>query len=206
MAYATADQLKAYLNEPALEDRYDALFDRAINAATDKITDYCDLLFEKANSGDAKTAKQFQGSGHGRIYIRDFYVPDGDTLSDVTVEVDWTDDGTHETTLTYLTEWIAGPSDQRAGYPYYYLEHVNGRAWPTGARPRVQVTAAWGWAATPSLVEDVCLQMAAELFKRRDAPFGVAGFDELGAVRISPNQKRVLANLEHLRRYPVLQG
>lgn len=39
----------------------------------------------------------------------------------------------------------------------------------------VAVTALWGWSAVPSTVEQATLIQAARVFKRRVAPFGVAG-------------------------------
>ena len=201
--YATAAQLKGYLAEPVIEDRYDALLDRALSAASDRITDYADRLFTKEASDDTPSVKLFSGGGTSRLYVRDFYTPAGD-FSEITVKVDWGNDGTYEDTLTYSTEWTAGPHGQRSGYPYYYLDIHNLSNWPQTARPSVEVTAPWGWEATPAIVEDICLQMASELFKRKDAPFGVAGFDDLGVVRLSATQMRVLDNLKHLRRFPVL--
>lgn len=49
---------------------------------------------------------------------------------------------------------------------------------------RVQITARWGWSAPPSAVVEATLLRATNLFKRKDAPFGVAGFDAFGSVRV----------------------
>lgn len=64
----------------------------------------------------------------------------------------------------------------------YGLGRVNRR------RPAsVQVIARWGWAAVPEAVKTACKITASDLSKLKDAPFGVAGFDQYGAVRVRAN-------------------
>lgn len=46
---------------------------------------------------------------------------------------------------------------------------------PHGRAGLVAVTGVWGWSAVPSTVEQATLIQAARVFKRRVAPFGVAG-------------------------------
>lgn len=48
----------------------------------------------------------------------------------------------------------------------------------------LSITALWGWSAVPSAVTEATLLRAANLYKRKDAPFGVAGFDGFGSVRV----------------------
>jgi len=54
---------------------------------------------------------------------------------------------------------------------------------PAWAR-RVRVTARWGWSAVPAQVKQATILRAVALFKRKDAPHGVAGFDGFGVVRL----------------------
>ncbi len=49
---------------------------------------------------------------------------------------------------------------------------------------RVQITARWGWSAPPAAIVEATLLRATNLYKRKDAPFGVAGFDGYGSVRV----------------------
>jgi hypothetical protein len=49
---------------------------------------------------------------------------------------------------------------------------------------RVRITARWGWSAPPAAVVEATLLRAVSLYKRKDAPFGVAGFDGYGVVRL----------------------
>lgn len=73
----------------------------------------------------------------------------------------------------------------------YQLEPVNaaakGRPWtrvaftgdsehlPTVHPHAVVVTALWGWSAVPQAIVQATLLQASRLFKRKDAPFGIAG-------------------------------
>jgi hypothetical protein len=66
-------------------------------------------------------------------------------------------------------------------------------------RPSVQITALWGWPAVPSLVTEACYQLAEETFKLKDAPFGVAGVNDFGVLRIgNQTMNRVQAMLADL--------
>jgi hypothetical protein len=60
---------------------------------------------------------------------------------------------------------------------------------------RIQITGVFGWPAVPAAVKQASLISAADLFRMKDAPFGVAGFGEFGAVKITANPK-VMALLQ----------
>jgi len=49
----------------------------------------------------------------------------------------------------------------------------------------VRVTATWGWATTPQSIATATRLQASRLFKRADSPLGVAGFGDMGAMRVS---------------------
>jgi len=63
-------------------------------------------------------------------------------------------------------------------FPYIY---------PFAHMDRVQITGTWGWPSVPPTVSQACLELATEWFKRKDAPFGIAGAGDLGVVRIQAN-------------------
>lgn len=61
----------------------------------------------------------------------------------------------------------------------------------------VQVTATFGWSEVPVAVQQATLLQASRLFKRKDAPFGVAGSPEAGSelrllARVDPDVEVVL--------------
>ena len=49
---------------------------------------------------------------------------------------------------------------------------------------QLRVTAIWGWPAVPDEITEACLLLASRLFRRKDSPEGVAGFSDLGVVRV----------------------
>ena len=51
----------------------------------------------------------------------------------------------------------------------------------------MHVTARWGWPAIPAPVKQAAFLVSAEQWKLKDAPFGVAGFGEFGAIRVRLN-------------------
>ena len=59
--------------------------------------------------------------------------------------------------------------------------------WPLSHRDRIQITGVFGWPSVPLAVKQAALLLAADIFRRKDAPFGIAGFGELGVVRIQGN-------------------
>jgi hypothetical protein len=70
-------------------------------------------------------------------------------------------------------------------FSFWSLTAIDDKVFPlSDRRATLQVTAKFGWSAVPVDVEEACLLKAASLFKRKDAPFGVAGFGEFGVVRI----------------------
>lgn len=48
----------------------------------------------------------------------------------------------------------------------------------------VKLTAVWGWPAVPAAVGEAALLWAERLYKRKDAPFGIASFIEAGEMRL----------------------
>jgi hypothetical protein len=59
--------------------------------------------------------------------------------------------------------------------------------WPYSHLDRIQIIGTWGWPAVPPPVSQACLTLAAQFFKEKDAPFGVAGISDYGLVRIQTN-------------------
>lgn len=62
-------------------------------------------------------------------------------------------------------------------------------------RPTVQVTARWGWPSVPDDVREAVLLLASRLYTRRDSPTGVAGFGDMGVVRVTSADADVAAML-----------
>jgi hypothetical protein len=70
----------------------------------------------------------------------------------------------------------------------------------------VQVTAQWGWAAVPDSVKQATKILAAEIFRLKDAPLGVAGFNDFGPVRVRevPQVSMLLKRYRHPSRAAIV--
>lgn len=66
--------------------------------------------------------------------------------------------------------------------------------WPFSRLDRIQIQGTFGWPAVPLAVKQATLQMAADLFKLKDAPFGIAGSSDWGLLRL-PKQNPAVAAL-----------
>ncbi len=178
--YATLPQLKSFIGLGSGVMPEDADLTASIASVSAEIQRYCGRQFNKA---DAATPRRYRAlRGGGVAYVDDFW-----ELTDVAVDHDG--DGVYETVLTvadYELEPLDGIVDGVPGWPWWRIVVVN-RRFPWGRRPGVQVTAKWGWSEVPAPVHEACLILAAETGKLGEAPFGVAGFDQFGAVRVRQN-------------------
>lgn len=112
------------------------------------------------------------------------------------VKVDNTGTGTYATTWTgtdYQLRPLNADADGGA-YSWRQIGALGGKYFPAPFRgyPNLQVTAKWGWSAIPDEVSEAAILKAVSLFRRKDAPFGVAGFAEFGAVRITRRDPDVI--------------
>lgn len=179
--YATLTQLKSYLGiEDALTDS--ELTD-ALASASRGITKFCGRQFNKETSATART---YRPTHAGLAMVDDFHTTTGLVIATAD------DDGVFDTTWTsadYELEPLNGVRDGESGWPFWKIRVVDSSAlsFQLHSRATLQVTAQWGWAAVPAPVKQACLILAAETFKLKDAPFGVAGFGDFGAVRVRDN-------------------
>ncbi len=93
--------------------------------------------------------------------------------------------GTH-----YRLEPDGGIGPTGEPWPYTSLRGIDGQPLSM-ATWSATITAKWGWPAVPAAVVEACLVLAADLWKLKDAPFGVAGFGEYGSIRVRQNARAV---------------
>ena len=186
--YATIEQFNAQMG---LEDDYDQdQIEIAINAASRAVDQYCHRRFYKDTDASAIT---YDAPDCYRLTTQDFWDTTG-----LIVATDDGDSGTYGTTWTVDTDYTARLWDQtRSGSPYSIIDAVGGRWFPRAYRrpQRVQITAKYGWAAVPDEVTQATLIKAAQMFRRKDSPDGVAGGEGFGALRISRFQDPTVAEL-----------
>jgi hypothetical protein len=177
----------------------DNLIRKAIRSASRAADKYCGRRFYPDTTA---TARVYRPDTIGRADVDDFH-----TITGLVIKTDDDDDGVYETTWAagdYVLEPFNGIVDGESGWPFSKIRSVGTRYFGTWSRrATLQVTAKWGWAASPPDVTEASLLMAGELFKLKDAPFGIAGVGDFGVVRVrqSPHIARLL---DPYRRHAVL--
>jgi len=165
----------------------------AIDAAEESIEDYCNRRFYQ--SGTA-VARYYTAESDQFVVIDDLT-----TLSSLKTDEDG--DGTYEIAWT-SGEYVLVPFNaEEDGEPYtrIFNDDEQSETFPA-TRKGVEVTGTWGWPAVPDRVIQATILQAARFLKRREAPFGVAGFTaEGGAIRLRDRlDPDVEMMLERLRR------
>lgn len=194
--YAILADLKQLIGITDADD--DDLLNDALAAASRGVTKFCRRQFNKVT---VASPRKFYPALPRKVRVDDFH-----TSTDLVVKIDQDDDGTFGTTLDaadYQLEPLGGVVDGEDGWPFSTIRIVDGTLFPRGHRPAVEVTAQWGWDSVPAPVKRATLAVAEELFKLKDAPFGVAGFGDMGSIRVRENPK-VAMMLAPYRRHAVL--
>lgn len=197
--YATLAQVKSALRITDTID--DSLIELAIEAASRDIDAYCGRVFYDMGSGS-------------RYYAATdpYFCPIDDCQSITQVATALTSNG------NYDTVWANPTAGQNNGD--YQAEPINSSAptdgiispitgvralwrylFPTiGGNALVKITGTWGWASVPTAIKQACVIQAARIFKRNDSPLGVAGFGDMGAMRVSRVDPDVARLLDPYRR------
>jgi hypothetical protein len=211
--YVTLDELKAYLS--ITTSQWDDQLSDALDSASREIEKYTNRQF---NQDTVASPRIYDAEGPRYCDVDDFWTADSLVVqTGATYEITWdptdyelfprngiTDGqpgwafnqlrtaplGNHWFGITGYQRW-SGPND--IGNRYLMGYH------------RVQVTAQWGWAAVPSPVKQACKIMAGATFQVKDAPFGVAGSDVWGTIRVKDNLM-AMSKLDRYVREPVLVG
>lgn len=174
--YTTLATVKAALRITDAVD--DALIESSINSASRLIDGYCGRAFY--NDGTASR----------------YFAPQNELFCDV--------DDLASTAITVATDaQVNGTFAVVFAVTDYQLEPLNGvldgQDWAftriraamnylfpvTNDLALVKVTGVWGWPAVPAPVETACIIQSQRIFKRFDSPLGVAGFGDMGAIRVT---------------------
>lgn len=192
--YVTLDEIRARLGGQVPFDQF-PLLESAITSASRALDTYCGQQFFDAGSA---TARIYTPRDRYRLKIDPF-----STTSGLIVKTDTGDDALFATTWAatdYELDRFGGDWGQSTDAPYDTLYAVGDHLWPTAnvRRRSVQITARWGWAATPTQIAEAARILSVDLWKRKDAPFGIAtGTVDFGGLRIG---RDVMAQVESLVR------
>lgn len=178
-SYATLAELKARL---IIDDSVDdAALTNALEVASRGVDAFCGRQF---NTDNIVSARVYNPLDECLVFVDDFHTDTG-----LIVKTDDNDDGVFETTWSSSDFQVEPLNSRRHGesWPLWRIRAVHTRSFPSARRATVEVTANWGWATVPASVKEACLLLAAETYKLKDAPFGVAGYGDYGPIRVRKN-------------------
>lgn len=174
--YATLSEVKASLRIPADDTIDDALIELAVEAASRQIDQACERIF-------------YQASGTRYFVPRDSYVCEIDDLVSLTTlktssgadgnfDITWQTGDYQLEPLNGIVGGITSPTTQIRATDDYLFTLDGGEA-------TVQVNGTWGWDAIPVAIKQAAIILSSRVFRRNDSPLGVAGFGDIGVVRVS---------------------
>ena len=180
--YATLNDFKVYLFPSS---NYGTAEDPQMEAAIESASRIIDAHTNRRFYSDSTVS--------ARVYYADTpircTVDDFSTTTGLIIKTDTGDNGTYDQTWTsdeYILEPHNGEIGGVSGQPYNTIIATIPKIFPTtGRRPRVQVTAKWGWAAIPDPVHQACLIQSARIYRRAQTPEGFAAGEAFGAIRVS---------------------
>lgn len=174
--YITLAELKSALRIPASDTLDDGLLEKAINSASRLIDGYANRSF-------------FNGGTATRVYAaQDSFVTEFDDLQSLTTLESSSNGIGYDLTWTstdYQLEPLNGISDGLTT-PYTRVRAVQNLTFlALGEEATVRITGVWGWSSVPDAISQACVIQASRIFKRLDSPLGVAGFGDMGVVRVT---------------------
>lgn len=188
--YATLADIKAALRIPSADTIDDALLETSIESASRQIDGYCERVFYSTSAT--------------RIYTpNDSYVTEIDDLNTLTTLKTSSDGDGFDTTWT-SSDYQLEPLNGLAGgipSPATAIRAVGDFLFPViGGEATVQITGTFGWSAIPTAIKQATIILAQRQFKRYDSPLGVAGFGDLGVIRVSRIDPDVASLIRPFRR------
>jgi len=189
--YATLAQIKSAVRITDAID--DSLLEMAVESASRMIDAECDRNFY--SSGTAT-----------RDYTpNDVYTVDTDDLTEiVSVKIDDAGEGTFPITLA-TTDYQTEPLNQRVSgnaFPIYRLRMIGDYLLPIwGRQATVRIQGVYGFTPVPIQVTQATIIQASRIYKRLDSPLGVAGFGDMGAIRVGKVDPDVAMLIRPFKKY-----
>lgn len=178
--YATAAEVWAALSPSgtAITAADEAAINTAGSAACELIDDFCGRTF-----GTVADVRYYAATDPWRLNIHDLAV------GTATIETSTNLDGTYDVTWSASDFQLEPLNQLRGGVAWPYdtvrVNPLSGREFPVSPIAGVRVTSTFGWAAVPARIKQAAILQAARFYARRSSPMGVAGFNDLGVVRVS---------------------
>jgi hypothetical protein len=153
----------------------DTLLELAVESASRMVDSYTQRYFYNAGTATRLFAPQ------------DSYVAEIDDLISLTTlqTSDGDDFGTTWAAKDYQLEPLNGNVDGLTGHPATRIRAVDDFIFNVlDGEATVRVVGVWGWSAVPIAVKQATIIQASRIFKRNSSPLGIAGFGEMGAIRV----------------------
>jgi hypothetical protein len=189
--YATLAQIKAAVRITDAID--DSLLEMAVESASRMIDAECDRNFYSS------------GTATRDFMPNDPYTVDTDDLTSiVSVKIDDAGEGTFPITLQ-TTDYQTEPLNQRVSgnaFPIYRLRMIGDYLLPIwGRQATVRIEGVYGFTPVPIQVTQACIIQASRIYKRLDSPLGVAGFGDMGAIRVGKVDPDVAMLIRPYKKY-----
>ena len=152
--------------------------------------DLLELAVEAASREiDGATERQFFQTSATRIYTpRDSYITEIDDLVSLTALKTSTAADTVFDETWSATDYQLEPLNGLAGgitTPFNTIRAVGDYAFPIdGGSATVEVTGTFGFSSVPTAITQATIILGSRIFKRNDSPLGVAGFGDIGVIRV----------------------
>jgi len=182
----TESDLKEILGIAEADTTDDNRLTVAADAATQQIQAWCNRHFVQQAAVSART---FVATTPWMLEIDDV-----STAAGLVIKTDEDADGVFETTWA-STDYQLEPLNGKLGgqdWPYTRVRAIKAREFPFDyGQALVEVTARWGWANpndddlyVPQPVKEAAQIQGVSIFKSADAPLGIAGFGDIGIMRL----------------------
>lgn len=174
MAYANIAALSEWLGMSDSADN--GKLSLALSAAQSSINLWCHRHFDLPAAVSTRTY---------RPWLDEVVTEDIATTSGLVVA----DNGTTVSNSDLVLDPANGVGpDGLEGWPYWRIRFADGHRWAVDGHKRtVSVTAKFGWATVPDNIRQATLVLASDLFHVKDTRLGVAGWGEMGLMRIREN-------------------
>ena len=195
--YATVSELREELGDTVTQNLSVTLLEKAVLATSRAIDEWCGRRFWL----DATPTSREFSPAPGTTTMP---VPDIGSKTGLVMKTGRNGNGTYAETVDPQS-YLLAPLDADANGGAYSWTRIITSGWEfpypriTGW-PTIQVTARWGWSQIPAPVNEACIIKAVSLFKRKEAPWGIAGFSDYGPVRITQRDGDVIDLLADFER------
>lgn len=185
-SYITTADFKDYASIPTADTSDDTMIATVLTATYSAINKACGRVFSTSTG-----SRLYQAANSYCLKVDDISSATG-----LTVSHDNANSGVYDviwTTADYELRPLNGLLEGQP-WPYTEIRAVGAQTFPPSYWPsdraHIQISATWGWPSVPNDIIQATKILALDLYKAKDAPFGVAGASsDFGLLRIRENNQ-----------------